>query len=61
MPEHFMTFETDPPHGPHEPDFRRGFHHGAIALFEAIRGGVPVDKLVDYILKRPPGKATFQS
>lgn len=49
MPKHLMAFETDPPHGPHEADFRRGFHHGAVAMLEAIRDGVPIDKLEDYI------------
>ena len=33
----FMPIKSDPPNGPHEAAFRRGYHHGALAIIEAYQ------------------------
>lgn len=45
----FMPIKSDPPNGPHEAAFRRGYHHGALAIIEALKEGVPAEELEDFI------------
>lgn len=49
----FMSFDdlgVEPPHaGDGEPAFRRGYHHGAIYVVRAIKAGVPVDDLEQFV------------
>lgn len=39
----------DPPFGPHEPHFRRGFHHGAAAAVDALKSGVSLEELDAFV------------
>ncbi|KPN62915.1 hypothetical protein SAMN04488527_1645 [Aliiroseovarius crassostreae] len=45
----FMPFKADPPNGPHEAAFRRGYHHGAVAMIEAMKEGVSVEELEGFV------------
>lgn len=47
--EFLAMFNTEPPSGPYEGDFRRGYHQGAHAILEAIRDGIPIDQLERFI------------
>lgn len=43
------TVELDPPSGEHEPHFRRGYYHGAYAMVEALKEGIPLDELEAFV------------
>lgn len=45
----FMPLNETPPHGPHEADFRRGYHHGAIAMVRALQAGYSAAELEAFV------------
>ncbi|WP_413220029.1 hypothetical protein [Tritonibacter mobilis] len=49
MSDFLMTFDAEPPHGEHEAHFRRGYHHGAAAVVEALKEGVTINELDAFV------------
>lgn len=43
------TFDVEPPNGPYEAHFRRGYHHGAMAIVLAMKEGVSVGELDSFV------------
>lgn len=44
-----IPIEIDPPNGPDEGAFRRGYHHGALAMVEALKEGVSIEELEGFV------------
>lgn len=44
-----MTFDAEPPNGPHEGDYRRGYHQGAHAILEALKEGFTAHQLEAFV------------
>lgn len=49
MNDFLMTFKADPPRSEHEAHFRRGYHHGAVAMIEALKQGITIEELDDFV------------
>ena len=50
MSKPFLPFDKlDPPHGPEEATYLRGYHHGAIAAVEALKAGADTRE-IEYFL-----------
>lgn len=46
----FFPLETDPPQcADKEPHFRRGFHHGAISIIQALKEGHSLNEMEAFV------------